>query len=61
VKRRRRNREESATFVEGPFCLGPAAGYLRSAMARCILVVDDEPDLLELVRFNLDRADCRLR
>jgi two-component system phosphate regulon response regulator PhoB len=25
-------------------------------MARCILVVDDEPDLLELVRFNLDRA-----
>ena len=29
-------------------------------MARCILVVDDEPDLLELVRFNLDRAGFRV-
>jgi len=29
-------------------------------MARCILVVDDEPDLLELVRFNLDRAGYRV-
>jgi two-component system phosphate regulon response regulator PhoB len=29
-------------------------------MARSILVVDDEPDLLELVRFNLDRAGFRV-
>ena len=29
-------------------------------MARCILVVDDEPDLLELVRFNLDRAGFKV-
>ena len=29
-------------------------------MARSILVVDDEPDLLELVRFTLDRAGFRV-
>lgn len=29
-------------------------------MGSCILVVDDEPDLLELVRFNLDRAGYRV-
>ena len=36
------------------------AAILSQAMSARILVVDDEPDLLELVRFNLSQAGFRV-
>jgi two-component system phosphate regulon response regulator PhoB len=60
VKHARRNRDEFMTFVATVFRHGARAGYHGKAMTPRILVVDDEPDLVELVRFNLDRAGFRV-
>ena len=36
------------------------AGVILSAMRPTILTVDDEPDVLELIRFHLSHAGCNV-